>query len=46
MKVATRRLLEEHIAVVVVLESVKKDDAMTINKNRELSANNCKKNVQ
>ena len=28
MKVATRRLLEEQIAVVVVLESGKKDDAM------------------
>ena len=28
MKMATRRLLEEHIAVVIVLESGKKDDAM------------------
>ena len=28
MKVAPRRLLEEQIAVVVVLESGKKDDAM------------------
>ena len=28
MKVDTRRLLEEQIAVVVVLESGKKDDAM------------------
>ena len=28
MNVATRRLLEEQIAVVVVLESGKKDDAM------------------
>ena len=28
MKVATRRLLEEQIAVVIVLESGKKDDAM------------------
>ena len=28
MKVATRRLLEEQIAVVVVLKSGKKDDAM------------------
>ena len=28
MKVATRRLLEEQIAVVVVPESGKKDDAM------------------
>ena len=28
MKVATRRLLEEKIAVVVVVESGKKDDAM------------------
>ena len=28
MKVATRRLVEEQIAVVVVLESGKKDDAM------------------
>ena len=28
MKVATRKLLEEQIAVVVVLESGKKDDAM------------------
>ena len=28
MKVATRRLLKEQIAVVVVLESGKKDDAM------------------
>ena len=28
MRVVTRRLLEEQIAVVVVLESGKKDDAM------------------
>ena len=28
MKVATRRLLEEQISVVVVFESGKKDDAM------------------
>ena len=28
MKVATSRLLEEKIAVVIVLESGKKDDAM------------------
>ena len=28
MKVATKRLLEEQIAVVVVLESGKKEDAM------------------
>ena len=28
MKVATRRLLEKQISVVVVLESGKKDDAM------------------
>ena len=28
MKVATRRLLEEQVAVAVVLESGKKDDAM------------------
>ena len=37
MKVATRRLLEEQTAVLVVLESGKKDDAMWHVPHRQVS---------